>query len=73
LAGILPTPFGGAPQFGNKWYLEEVIVTINGKKHWLWRAVDLDGFVLDALAVTGGLPNDYCASSSANKPAPRGC
>jgi hypothetical protein len=22
---------------------------INGQKHWLWRAVDQDGFVLDAL------------------------
>jgi putative transposase len=37
------------PQFGDKWHLDEVVVTINGKKHWLWRAVDQDGFVLDAL------------------------
>jgi putative transposase len=37
------------PQFGDKWYLDEVVITINGKKHWLWRAVDQDGFVLDAL------------------------
>jgi putative transposase len=29
------------------WYLDEVVVTIAGKKHWLWRAVDQDGFVLD--------------------------
>lgn len=38
-----------APQFGDKWYLDEVAITINGRKHWLWRAVDQDGFVLDAL------------------------
>jgi len=38
-----------APQFGDKWHLDEVVITINGKKHWLWRAVDAEGFVLDAL------------------------
>jgi putative transposase len=26
-----------------------VVVTIAGKKHYLWRAVDQDGFVLEAL------------------------
>jgi putative transposase len=24
---------------GDKWHLDEVVATINGKKHWLWRAV----------------------------------
>jgi putative transposase len=38
-----------APQFGDKWHIDEVVVAINGKKCWLWRAVDRDGFVLDAL------------------------
>jgi hypothetical protein len=38
-----------APQFGDKWHLDEVVISINGKKHWLWRAVDADGLVLDAL------------------------
>lgn len=38
-----------APQFGDKWHLDEVVITIRGHKHWLWRAVDQDGFVLDAL------------------------
>lgn len=23
-----------------KWCIEKVMVTINGKKHWLWRAVE---------------------------------
>jgi hypothetical protein len=27
----------------------EVVITIQGRKHWLWRAVDQDGFVLDVL------------------------
>jgi putative transposase len=27
------------------WYLDEVVVTIAGQKHWLWRAVDQDGYV----------------------------
>src|SRR3954464_14910357 len=31
------------------WHLDEVEVRIAGKKHWLWRAVDQDGVVLDVL------------------------
>ena len=38
-----------APCRGDKWHLDEVAVTIAGKKHWLWRAVDQEGFVLDVL------------------------
>ncbi|MDN7177442.1 IS6 family transposase [Caballeronia sp. SEWSISQ10-4 2] len=34
---------------GDKWHLDEVVVTINGKKHLLWRAVDQHGAVLDVL------------------------
>src|SRR5919107_2308782 len=26
------------PGAGDKWHLDEVIITIAGKKHWLWRA-----------------------------------
>jgi hypothetical protein len=29
--------------------LDEVVVSFAGKKHWLWRAVDQDGFFLDVL------------------------
>ncbi|WP_245502876.1 IS6 family transposase [Rhizobium ruizarguesonis] len=36
-------------RLGDKWYLDETIVSIRGRKHWLWRAVDQDGFVLDVL------------------------
>jgi putative transposase len=37
------------PRAGDKWHLDEVVITIAGKKHWLWRAVDQDGIVLDVL------------------------
>jgi hypothetical protein len=31
------------------WHLDEVVISIAGKKHWLWRAVDQDGYVLDEI------------------------
>jgi putative transposase len=34
------------------WHLDEIVVTIAGKKHWLWRAVDQDGYVLDEVVQT---------------------
>src|SRR4028119_1156171 len=34
---------------GDKWHLDEVFLTINGKLHYLWRAVDQHGNVLDIL------------------------
>ena len=37
------------PRAGDKWHLDEVVIKIAGKKHWLWRAVDQDGIVLDVL------------------------
>jgi len=37
------------PRCGDKWHLDEVVLTIRGKKHFLWRAVDQDGNVLDIL------------------------
>ena len=37
------------PQPGDKWHLDEVFLTINGKRHYLWRAVDQDDNVLDIL------------------------
>jgi putative transposase len=36
-------------RLGDKWHLDEVVISIRGEKHWLWRAVDQDGFVLDVL------------------------
>ena len=37
------------PAVGDKWHLDEVVITISGVKHWLWRAVDQTGTVLDIL------------------------
>ena len=37
------------PRGGDKWHLDGVVITIAGQKHWLWRAVDQDGIVLDVL------------------------
>jgi putative transposase len=37
------------PQAGDKWHLNEVVIKIAGKTHWLWRAVDQHGVVLDVL------------------------
>jgi len=37
------------PAAGDKWHLDEVAIKIAGKKHWVWRAVDQDGIVLDIL------------------------
>ena len=34
---------------GDTWHLDEVVITIAGQKHWLWRAVDGHRFVLDVL------------------------
>ena len=37
------------PRVGDKWHLDEVVLKIAGVKHWLWRAVDQTGIVLDVL------------------------
>jgi putative transposase len=37
------------PCVGDKWHLDEVVIKIAGKTHWLWRAVDQHGVVLDVL------------------------
>ena len=36
-------------QPGDKWYCDEVFLKINGKRHYLWRAVDQHGNILDIL------------------------
>ncbi|QKM49430.1 hypothetical protein B7760_03488 [Burkholderia glumae] len=33
----------------DKWHFDEIAVTIRGVKHWLWRAIDQHGAVLDVL------------------------
>ncbi len=38
-----------SPRPGDRWHLDEVFLKINGRPHYLWRAVDPDGEVLDIL------------------------
>ena len=38
------------PQTGDKWLRDEVFLSIQGKRYYLWRAVDEDGDVLDISA-----------------------
>ena len=37
------------PRPGDEWYFDEVFVRIQGVQHYLWRAVDREGVVLDIL------------------------
>ncbi len=37
------------PHLGDKWFLDEVFLKINGVQHYLWRAVDQQGAVIDIL------------------------
>jgi transposase-like protein len=37
---------------GDTWHLDEVFIKIGGKTHYLWRAVDQDGSVLDILVTS---------------------
>ena len=51
------------PRPGDKWYLDEVFIRIQGVQHYLWRAVDQDGVVPDILVQHGGMPKQQSASS----------
>ena len=37
------------PGRNDVWHLDEVVISIGGKRHWLWCAVDQDGYVLDEI------------------------
>jgi putative transposase len=36
-------------RLGDSWHLDEVFIRINGQQHYLWRAADQDGDVIDIL------------------------
>ncbi len=36
-------------RLGDTWHIDEIFVIIQGKRHYLWRAVDQDGETLDIL------------------------
>src|SRR5215470_7605546 len=38
-----------SPSRRDIWHLDEVVISINGEKRWLWRAVDQEGYVLDEI------------------------
>ena len=40
------------PKPNDKWHLDEVVITTDGAKHWLWRAIDANGDTLDILVQT---------------------
>ena len=40
------------PRPNDKWHWDEVVIAINGVKHWLWRAVDANGDTLNILVQT---------------------
>ena len=37
------------PGSAGKWHLDEIVISNKGKKHWLWRAIDAKGDVLEIL------------------------
>ena len=41
-----------APSSNDVWHLDEVGVTIGGRKHWLWRAIHKGDRVLDKIVQT---------------------
>lgn len=45
----MPTACGESLLDPDQWHLDEVFLKINGRIHYLWRAVDQDGDVLDIL------------------------
>jgi len=51
------------PQPGDKWHLDEVFIRIQGVQHYLWRAVDQTGVVLDILDQPRGMPKPPNGSS----------
>ena len=37
------------PNPADKWHMDEMVIAIGGRKHWLWRAVDANGDTLEIL------------------------
>jgi putative transposase len=38
-----------SPRPGDQWHLDEIFLKLNGRIHYLWRAVDQDGDILDIM------------------------
>jgi putative transposase len=52
------------PWPGDKWHLDEAFITINGKRQYLWRAVDQDGNVWTSWSPPDGTPRPPPGSSA---------
>lgn len=52
-----------------RWHLDEVFVRINGETHYLWRAVDYEGEVLEVFATKH---RDRKAARTVRQPLPNG-
>lgn len=39
----------GRPYPSDHWHIDEMVIVVNGKRYWLWRAVDNEGTVLEFL------------------------
>ncbi len=60
--------------YGDMFFIDEVFVKINGKQHYLWRAVDQDGEVVDVYlqakrdgGLRGGSSSAYCEAMAVNR------
>ena len=49
--------------YGDTFHIDEVFVKINGKQHYLWRAVDQDGEVVEIFLQASGMAQQLSASS----------
>ena len=55
------------PQAGDTWHLDEVYLKINGKRQYLWRAVDQDGNVLDILVQSRSISSSTSRNDSGKR------
>lgn len=46
-----------------RWHLDEVFVKINGERHYLWRAVDREGEILESFVTKKNAPKRRLWSS----------
>ena len=58
------------PRPNDKWHMDEVVITIRGKKHWLWRAIDADGDVRECPELCVSVPVHAVLDTQASKRSP---
>jgi transposase-like protein len=49
------------PRRDDKWFLDEVALSMNKRRYWTWRAVDQDGTVVDILVQVGAISTQRSA------------